>query len=72
NGIDALHDLAKVPLTIKYKVDTATEETRQRRETNSISLFFQFYFDDGISVNVTRGFSMGMALHKAFLSFSIL
>ena len=27
NGIDGLHDLSKVPGTIKYKVDTATEET---------------------------------------------
>ncbi|MFZ0221753.1 MAG: helix-turn-helix domain-containing protein, partial [Candidatus Nitrosopolaris sp.] len=27
NGIGALHDLSKVPRTIKYKVDTATEET---------------------------------------------
>ena len=27
NGIDGLHDLSRVPGTIKYKVDTATEET---------------------------------------------
>src|SRR5439155_9727993 len=27
NGIDGLHDLSRVPRTIKYKVDTATEET---------------------------------------------
>ena len=27
SGIDGLHDLSRVPHTIKYKVDTATEET---------------------------------------------
>src|SRR6476620_8218826 len=27
NGIDGLHDLSRIPHTIKYKVDTATEET---------------------------------------------
>ena len=27
NGINGLHDVSKVPRTIKYKVDTATEET---------------------------------------------
>ena len=27
NGIDSVHDLSRVPRTIKYKVDTATEET---------------------------------------------
>jgi transposase len=27
SGIDGLHDLSRVPYTIKYKVDTATEET---------------------------------------------
>ena len=27
NGTDGLYDLSRVPHTIKYKVDTATEET---------------------------------------------
>ena len=27
NGIDGLHDLSRVPCIMKYKVDTATEET---------------------------------------------